>query len=128
MAIPISLKWGNNHHLDFMFGDGFTGLSVGTLFLVKERGLQQVSFFIPPDIDAIIVEQVWQRQGCDWMDLYVRDAPPLFHSIRAIHFEEQKKSLLWHVLHINGRPFDACGFADMDSDVLGLTMHLLAKK
>ena len=79
---------------------------VGVLHLRKKRGNQDISITFPRGITLEQIHEAWVRQREQWREiLFVR--APFFVAVRIIRISNLW-SLVWHVVHHQDAPLDAC--------------------
>lgn len=101
----LVLTW-NSPHTFTIYGNGRRSLS-GTLTIRKDRGTQRIRVRFPSGISLKMVRDAWEKQRRRWRNVA---NPPLhpsfFLAVRTIRLPKHK--ILWYVLHVNEKPFDAC--------------------
>lgn len=100
-----TLTWGGMKHWFRLMQDGM-GVH-GTLAIIKDNGTQVIPVVFPECITVDVILEAWEKQRNNWLDLYtpVR-LGNLFAVTRVIDLGDCR--ILWHVLHINDCPQDAC--------------------
>ncbi len=106
----ITLPWENSSHSLFVTDD--SGIVVGTLNVRKQNATQHIVFSFPPDATMGMVREAWSEEE-KW-DEFDRSEGPPFQAKRFIWLPVG--SVRWDVLHIDGKPFDLCGFTRLTKD------------
>ncbi len=105
MKGPLVLKWDSMPHSFVIRRSG--SVLLGTLTIRKGRGCQRVRVRFPRGVTLEMISGAWEKQRHRWRNVANPPSSPFFlMAVRVIRLP--KFQILWYVLHVDDRPYDAC--------------------